>query len=264
MAPPPVLQLENIRYRAGRCEILRGIDWTIRPGEHWTLLGRNGSGKTTLLRVIAGYVWPQSGAVRVLGNLYGETDLPNLRKRIGWVTSFLKRQLRGWETALEVVLSGYEASIGVYRDFTDGEISHARALMARLGCEHLADKEFEILSQGERQRLLLARGLVHSPDLLILDEPCSGLDPLATRNFLADLQSIAAQPHAPTILYVTHHLGEIAPFLNKTLLLSQGRTLAAGDTPAVLTSGNLSHTFGCSCDIRREGSRYHLLWRDEE
>ena len=164
----PVVELTGIGYRKGNCHILRDVNWTVAQNEHWVILGANGSGKTTLLRVIAGYVWPQSGSVRVMDNLYGQTDLPALRKRIGWVTSFLKRQLRGHETALEVALSGFDASIGIYREFSEEEWAAAGAALAALGCENLANQPFGTLSQGERQRVLLARGLVHRPDLLIL------------------------------------------------------------------------------------------------
>jgi iron complex transport system ATP-binding protein len=258
-----ILELRELVYERGGKRILSHIDWTIRSGEHWALLGANGSGKTSLLQIIAGYAWPQDGSVRVMGELYGEADIPELRKRIGWVTSSLKRQVLGHLPALSIVLGGFDGAFGVFRAFSDEEKDAAREALRSVGCEHLADRAYDVLSQGERQRILLARGLVHRPALLILDEPCSGLDPVATRRFLADLRAWAMREGAPTVVYVTHHLEEIAPFLNRTLVLREGSILASGETDRVLRDEVLSDAFGCACRVAKCSEVYSIEWMGE-
>ncbi len=252
------IELEGIHLRRGGKEILRGIDWTVAEGERWALLGANGSGKTTLLKVITGYEWPTEGRVSALGERFGECNLPELRKRIGWVSSALEHRFPAQCRALEVALSGFEASIGVYREFTAREIESARAAMATVGVEALAERVYDTLSQGEKQRTLLARALVHAPALLILDEPCAGLDPVARENFLADLERLGRRDPRLTILLVTHHIEEISLMFSRTLILKEGRALACGPTAEALTSDVMSRALGRPCVIERHNSRYWM------
>jgi len=253
-----VISLDGITLRRGGYEILHAVSWTIRRGEHWALLGQNGSGKTTLLKVITGYEWPTEGTVEVLGRRYGECNLPELRKQIGWVSSALVHQLPEQNTALEIVLSGLEASLGVYREFTGTEIRRARATLALLGGKSFADRPYGLLSQGEQQRVLIARGLVHGPALLILDEPCAGLDPAARESFLGDLSLLVARRGAPSLVFVTHHIEEIAPWITHALVLRQGRTLAHGRTEAVLRGSVLTKALAHPCEVLRKNGRYSL------
>lgn len=262
MPQPPVIQLESIRMIRGDDQIiLDGIDWTIRPGEHWALLGANGSGKTSLLKIICGYEWPTEGAVRVLGQPYGEVPVAEVRKRIGWVSSSLQTWVHDEDTALEVVVSGLEASFGLWRDFSQKEFSEAKRTLDDLGVGGHVKKPWAVLSQGEKQRVLIARAWISRPALLILDEPCAGLDPVARAAFLDDLSRFARRKRSPTLIFVTHHVEEIPPFVNRALILKDGRALAEGPLEEVCTSAIMSAAFGRPCEITRIGNALELRVR---
>jgi iron complex transport system ATP-binding protein len=260
-AGTPVARIHVASFRRDDVEILRDVRWTIRAGEHWALLGPNGSGKTSLLQILAAVEWPSEGEVEVLGEKFGRVDLRDLRKRVGMVGAALERRLHAWEEAQSVVLSGMEASIGLNRAFDAHERQRALVSLEALSAGHLARRPFGVLSQGERQRVLIARAFVHRPPLLVLDEPCEGLDPLARERLLEDLGGLAEHPEAPTMVLVTHHLEEIAPFVSHALLLAGGEEVASGPVAEVLTSANLSRAFGVPCELvveppRRYGLRF--------
>lgn len=257
-----VVELSNIHLVRNDVTILAGVSWTIRRGQHWGLLGANGSGKTSLLKVLTGYEWPTEGAVTVLGRRFGECSLPDLRRTIGWVSSSLEHRIPERDTALDVVASGYAASMGLYTDLAPAQWQHARHTLAQLGGGAYADRPYGLLSQGERQRALIARALVPGPAVLILDEPCAGLDPAAREAFLADLAALAARPTAPTVVLVTHHIEEIGPWIGHVLVLRGGRVLAAGPTADVLTAQQLGAAFGATCQVERVGARYALRLLD--
>lgn len=253
-----VISLENVGYRRGDTQILSGIRWTIERGQDWALLGANGSGKTTLLKIITGYEWVTEGAVEVLGETFGQCNLPELRKTIGWVSSALEHNLPDRDRAVEIVASGMEASIGLYRDFTSAEFTRAQETLALLGCESLASQKYGVLSQGEKQRVLIARALVNRPRLLILDEPCAGLDPAARDLFLSDLGELAGRPDAPGMILVTHHIEEIGPWVSHVLVLKAGQVLAAGPREQVLTGDVLGRAFDRTCAVEKRDGHFYL------
>ncbi|MFC7442745.1 ABC transporter ATP-binding protein [Laceyella putida] len=253
-----VIELSHVSWKREEQWILQDVSWRVKAGEHWCLVGLNGSGKTTLLRLVNGYIWPTSGSVRVLGRLFGETDVRALRKEIGWVSSSLLQQLHGHETAERIVLSGKYASIGLYDQPTPAEWEKARSLLEMFGCGNLIQRKYDTLSQGERQRVLIARALMADPALLILDEPCVGLDLLAREQVLRMIEGIATQPDAPTLIYVTHYIEEVMPCFSKTLLLKQGCVHTQGQTSEVLTSSGLSRFFGVPLEVSRRQGRYWL------
>ncbi len=253
-----ILALDGIHFRRSGRNILTGVSWRIEPGQHWALLGANGSGKTTLLKIVTGYEWPTEGKVEVLGHRFGECNLPRLRRIIGWVSSSLQERVPPQDTALRVVASGYDASLGLYRDLDADEERHARSALALVSAEELADRPYGILSQGERQRVLIARALVNRPRLLILDEPCVGLDPLARWLFLEDLRGLARRTEAPGIVFVTHHIEEIGPWIDRVLLLKAGRVCAIGSKDEVLADGPLSEALGARCRVERDNGAYRL------
>lgn len=264
MSPKPVIEVENVGMVRGEDKrILEGIDWRLREGDHCALLGANGSGKTSLLKVICGYEWPTEGSVRVLGNRFGEVVLADVRKQIGWVSSSIQARIPEDQLAIAVVLSGLEASIGVWRDFRSKEIQRAERALESMEVATFAGKAYGVLSQGERQRVLIARALVSRPRLLILDEPCAGLDPAAREHFLGDLAKFARRKNGPTIVFVTHHIEEIPSFVRRGLLLKGGRVLAHGSIERVCNSKNLGEAFGCECRVecenRGEGRRFSLV-----
>ena len=236
--------MKDVSWRRDSSYILKNINWTVSPGEHWAVIGLNGSGKTSLLKMINGYILPSEGEVTVLGKKFGTYDLRELRKSIGWVSSSLQEALYPNETVEEIVLSGKFASIGLYDKPGKDDPAKAAELLNQFGCNALIDRMYYTLSQGEKQKVLLARALMSSPKLLILDEPCTGLDIFARESFLSLIEKIGAAQNAPALLYVSHHIEEILPVFNNTLLLQHGSIHSSGKTEDILTGSNLTGFYG--------------------
>lgn len=255
-----ILEVSQLRVTRGATAILRGIDWRVGAGEHWAILGANGSGKTSLLKALTGYLSPTAGEIAVLGRRYGACDWRDLRLQIGVVTSAFAAAIPPAEVALDTVMSGKFAQLDLWRRGSAADRIAARKLLAASGLEALAAREWLYLSQGERQRVLIARALMASPRLLILDEPCAGLDPVAREKFLLFIEELARghDRRAPALVFVTHHVEEITPSFTHALLLRCGEVLAAGPRDAVLTSANLSAAFGAPLRLRRADGRYAL------
>ncbi len=251
----PVLALDNLRVARGKTIILHDLSWRVERGQHWVILGANGSGKTSLLGALTAYLTPSSGSVQLLGSTYGHgADWRELRRRVGLVSSSLRQMLPDAEPALFTVLSGKDAQIQYWgRNPKPAVRAEALACLEQVECAHLADRPWAVLSQGERQRVLIARGLMARPALMILDEPCAGMDPVARERFLTFVERLGQRtdPEAPTLVLVTHHVEEILPVFTHALLIREGRVLAAGPTRRVLTSTNLSATFGADLRLRR-------------
>lgn len=254
----PIIELENVSWTRGREELLRNVNWTVKAGQHWALLGLNGSGKTTLLNIINGYIWPSAGKVGVLGHRFGEVDLRELRKSIGWVSSSLQDKLYGSDKAQHVVISGKYATIGLYEKLLEEDLDLARALMDTLGCIHLWDREYRTCSQGEKQKLLIARALMAKPRLLILDEPCNGLDLFSRERLLESIHQLTLREDAPTLLFVTHHTEEILPVFSHTLLLRGGQVVEAGLTEAIMKEEILSRFFQSPVKVENESGRVYV------
>jgi iron complex transport system ATP-binding protein len=253
-----VVELENVCFCRKERQILSDVSWRIEAGEHWALLGANGSGKTTLLKILTGYEWPTFGTVRVLGQQFGICDIGRLRKLIGWVSNAMTQRLPVQDRAVEVVASGVDASIGLYRNVTDQEYEQSLAVLKQLRAESIAEQQYGTLSQGEMQKVLIARALVCQPQMLILDEPCIGLDPAARQRFLKDLAVLAQTETAPTIILVTHHIEEIDPWIKNAMLLKDGNTLAQGPPHEVITSEMMKELLGCACSVFRQGNEFLL------
>jgi iron complex transport system ATP-binding protein len=254
-----VVRLENICFRREGRLILRDVSWQIDKGQNWALLGANGSGKTTLLKIITGYEWPTSGKVSVLGNEYGKCLIQDVRKNVGWVSSNISTKIPTNDKAIEIVVSGIEASMGLYREYNNEEYDRAKAAMKMLSAESFAEQRYSLLSQGEQQRVLIARALINEPKLLVLDEPCAGLDPGAKEVFLGDLAKLAEHRDAPGIILVTHHVDEIRQWINNVMIIKNGSKLATGKTTDVLNDNNLSEAFGCACRVTNNTGRYWMV-----
>ena len=257
-----LIEINHVTLRRKNKTILNNVSWSVKKKEHWSILGLNGSGKTTLLNVINGYIWPSQGSVQVLGEKFGKTSLPELRKNIGWVSSSIQQQFHKFETVLQIILSGKFASIGLYDQVEDDDIEQAISLMKLLHCEQLKDSSYEVLSQGERQRVLIARALMASPALLILDEPCTGLDLIAREQLLQFIDKVANEPEGPTLIYVTHHVEEILPCFTHTLLMRAGEVFAQGDTKDLLNEETLSAFFKQPISIQTAQNRTWLALKD--
>ena len=238
--------------------ILDGVDWAVRHGEHWAILGANGSGKTSLLSGLTGYMTPTAGRITVLGRTFGRADWRELRLHIGLVSSSIRQMMANDEPALFTVASGKYAMIDFWGKLTRQDQAQAERILRQIECARLARRTWQVLSQGERQRVLIGRALMARPALLILDEPCAGLDPVAREHFLHFIERLGRVRNAPTIVLVTHHVEEIMPVFSHVLLLREGRVLAVGVKEEVLTSANLARTFDCPMKLRQSNARYTL------
>ena len=250
-----MIHIENIHLYRNDKKILNDLSWHVQKGQHWAILGLNGSGKTTLLKVINGYIWPNEGKIQVLGETYGKTYIPKLRTRIGWVSNAMIDNFNWQDNAIEIVLSGKFGALRLFNDVTEEEIDHAVSIMKHFHCDHLANKSFEHLSQGERQRVQIARAIMADPEILILDEPCGGLDLIERENLLQTIEQIAEAENAPTLIYVTHHVEEILPCFSHVLLMKDGKNVEASAREVVLTDELLSDFFGREISLQIERER---------
>ncbi len=260
----PILCVENLRIHRGAAHLLRGIDWAVRPGEHWVILGANGSGKTSLLRALGGYLTPSEGAVHLLGETFGAADWRELRTRLGFVSASIAQLLPDEGSALEIVAGGRRAMAGHWGKLSRADRTEARRRLAGLGGAALVAKPWAVLSQGERQRVLIARALMAKPRLLLLDEPCAGLDPVARERFLASVQDLGSRRDAVPLVLVTHHVEEILPVFTHALVLREGRVLAGGAVRETVNARVLSAAFGAPLRLRRERGRYRLIAATEK
>lgn len=263
MLDPPLIELDRVGYRQQSTQILADASWRLERGERWAILGPNGCGKTTMLRVACGYAWPTSGIVRRLGREL--IDLSELRRSIGWVATDLAPQIPPQERGIETVVSGKFAQVGLKRlggaQPTDADFADARSLLDRMGCAALADKPFGVLSQGERQQTLVARARMVDPLLIVLDEPCAGMDPGVRERFLAWLDGVSAADSLPAIVFVTHHVEEIMPSFTRTLVMQNGRIVATGATADVITPERLAAVYGVEVErLERSGNRLWPIW----
>ena len=256
--PPPILEISHLRIVRDRTVILDDVSWRVERGEHWVMLGANGSGKTSLLSALTGYFMPTSGEIILLGQRYGESDWRELRKHIGLVSSSIRQRMADPEPALDSVVSGKYAMIDFWGRPSRRDVVAAKKILRQIECAHLAARPWRVLSQGERQRILIGRALMARPRLLILDEPCAGLDPAAREHFLQFLQRLGTQKNSPTLVLVTHHVEEIMPVFSHLLVLKGGRVLASGEKSKVLSSKNLSAAFGAQMKLQRKEKRYEL------
>lgn len=257
-----VIELSGICYKRGGKPILDDIDWKVKEDEHWAVVGANGSGKTTLMQIASGHLWPTNGTVTVLGKTFGITDLRDLRKKIGWVSANLQPRIPAHLLSEDVVWSGIDSTIGVYRNPSEAEIEKVNLTLVMLESENLAFKQYGILSTGEKQRVLIARALITQPTLLVLDEPGAGLDPQAREKLFTILDRMGKRSESPTIVLVTHHVEEVTDLFTHVMVLKEGKVVAKGPKEEVLTSEVMSAAFSAECNVTRTGSRYRMRIMD--
>ncbi len=254
---PPAVEMRRALVRIDGRVVLGPIDLVIGRGERWVLLGPNGGGKTTLLALAGARRQPSSGRVTVLGAALGAADIRALHPRISHTSHILAEGMSPDLPVLTMVLTGKRATLSPwFQVFDEADERRAATLLERVGCGHLAARRFATASQGERQRVLLARALFSDPELLILDEPASGLDLPAREALIEALETAAVQPSAPTTILATHHLEEIPPSTTHVALLRGGRLLAAGAVEGILTPGRLERCFGIAMEVGRRGARW--------
>lgn len=254
----PILEISELRIERSGTTILDGVDWRVERGQHWVILGANGSGKTSLLSALTGYLTPTAGEISLLGRNYGQSDWRELRKQVGIVSSSIRQMMADDEPALETVASGKCAMIDFWGRLSRADRNRAAKLLRQIECGHLAERPWRVLSQGERQRVLIGRALMAKPKLLILDEPCAGLDPVAREHFLQFLQRLGGNKNAPTLVLVTHHVEEIMPVFSRVLILKNGKVLAAGEKSGALTPRNLARAFGAKVKLKFQSGRFGM------
>ena len=252
-----VLHLSGVSVLRDGATLLDAVDWDVAEGERWVVLGPNGAGKTTLLQLAAANIHPSRGEAIVLGETLGAVDVFELRPRIGLSSAALAERLPAKESVRDVVLTASYAVVGRWREHYDRlDSSRAEELLAAMGVAHLAQRRFGTLSEGERKRVQIARALMTDPELMLLDEPAAGLDLGGREELVRRLGTIAADPYAPALVLVTHHVEEIPPGFTHVLLLRAGRVVAAGPLAQTLTSESLAETFGLPLGLSRNGHRW--------
>lgn len=252
-----LLSLRDYAVLRGDHFALQGLNWDVLAGQHWCILGPNGSGKTSLLSSISGYSPPSSGQLRLFGELYGEAEWQAVRRALGIVSTGLHPYIEYQEQAEALVVTGKESWLTNWGPIKRRDREQARSIMRDLGCEHIRKCTWATLSQGERQKVLIARCMMAHVQLLFLDEPCSGLDPVARHQFLETIEQLA-QAGLPSQVMVTHHVDEIIPSCSHVLLLGKNRVVAQGPKRDVLRDELLSAAFEHSVQIKRRNGYYQL------
>jgi iron complex transport system ATP-binding protein len=251
------LHLGDVSFVRNGNVILRDVDWSVAARDRWVVIGPNGSGKTTLLAIAGARLHPSSGTVEVLGERLGASDWRAVRARVGFVSGSLVRSLRPTLPAGEVVVTGKNGALEPWwHRYSDDDRKRARELLDAAGVAYLDTRAFGVISEGERQQVLLARVLMGDPGLLLLDEPFAGLDLGARERLLTRLGTIAGDPTTPPLVLVTHHVEEIPPGTTHALVLGPGRVVAAGPVDDALTGENLGEAFGLAVDLTRDGDRW--------
>lgn len=240
-----------------RTPILRALQWTVHAGERWVVLGQNGSGKTSLLQLASTYAMPSRGTVHVLGAQVGRVDVRELRTHIGYSSPPLQRAVDPRLPVLTAVAAGKYAMLTRWREvYDDADWDRATALLREMGLTGFGDRRLHTLSEGETQRLHLARSLMNRPELLLLDEVAAGLDIGAREQLVQLLGALHTRDHVRAVVLVTHHVEEIPPNFTHALLLREGRILAAGAIDRTLTSATLSECFGVPLVLTRPENRF--------
>jgi iron complex transport system ATP-binding protein len=236
-----MIQLNDIHLVREEKTILQDVNLHMKQGEHWVILGKNGSGKTTILELITGYMFPSSGKVNVLGNTYGECDVREVRKSIGYISQTLFEKLTPRDPVWEVVATGEYGFLRFYELIEPETVHKAIQMLERVGLAHLKNHSLGTLSQGERKKVMLARALMTNPSILIMDEPCAGLDLYEREKLLKDINGLGDEQMQ--IVYVTHHIEEIVPMFTHVALVDQGKILVAGEKSQVVTAEHLQNAY---------------------
>jgi iron complex transport system ATP-binding protein len=255
--PDTVVALDRVTVTRGGVDLIQDVSWRVELDERWVVLGPNGAGKTTLLNLASGRLHPTRGRVHVLGERLGRVDIAELRTRVGLSTVALHDRIPPDETVHDVVVTAAWGVVGRFREAYDPmDVTRAQGLLDQMGVATLAQRRYGTLSEGERKRVQIARALMTDPEVLLLDEPAAGLDLGGREDLVRRLAELAADPDAPTLVLVTHHVEEIPPGFGHALLLREGSVVAQGLLDDTVTGENLTKTFGLPLLVRREADRF--------
>jgi len=252
-----VLELTDVSVVRDGNTILDSVSWAVDSEERWVVLGPNGAGKTTLLSIASASAYPTSGTARVLEDTLGRVDVFELRPRIGFASTALARKVPASETVLDVVLTAAYSVTGRWNEeYEDIDTRRARRVLGEWKLDHLEERRFGSLSDGEQKRVQIARAVMTDPELLLLDEPAASLDLGAREELLQLLGGYASSAFAPGIVMVTHHVEEIPRAFTHALLLKDGRIQASGPLDEVITAEHLSATFDVELAVERHDGRF--------
>lgn len=252
-----VLDVRDAVVRRGGRNILDGVTWSVAEGERWVVLGPNGAGKTTLIRLISGRLHPTSGKVVIIGEELGRVDVSELHPLVGLSSAALDQRIGERERVLDVVRTGAYGVVNTWREqYEDVDDERATELLTVLGVANLAERRWGTLSTGEKKRVGIARALMPDPEILILDEPASGLDLGGRELLLASLSDLANAKFAPVMVLVTHHVEDIPEGFTHGLLMKDGEIAADGELADVMTSQTLSDVFAVSIELNYDDGRY--------
>ncbi|MBL1079208.1 ABC transporter ATP-binding protein [Nocardia sp. 2] len=255
--PDLLIDFNDVTVRRSGHTLVGPVTWQVELDERWVVLGPNGAGKTSLLRMAAAEMFPTSGEANLLGETLGRVDMNELRPRIGLSSAAIASRVPVDEKVADLVVSAGYGVMGRWRErYDDLDTDRAVDVLESLGAEHLSDRTYGTLSEGERKRVLIARALMTDPELLLLDEPAAGLDLGGREELVERLGDLAADPDAPATVLVTHHVEEIPPGFTHGMLLNEGSVVAQGLLTDVLTSENLSEAFRQSIALDRIDGRY--------
>jgi iron complex transport system ATP-binding protein len=250
-----MLELNDVTVVKDGKKIIENIDWSVSDGENWAVFGPNGSGKSFLLRIIYASQNFSTGKVSIFGKEIGKISIWELKKYIGFVSDLLQKDYHERSSVIDVICSGFFSSIGLYDDVSDFMIEKSKEIMASLGIRHLSERRYGELSHGEQRRVLIARALVFDPRLLILDEPCTGLDIQSRERFLSTVENISKQRN---IIFVTHHIEEIMPCITHVIFMKDGKVYGIGTKDKMMTEKNIRDILGYDGRLIEEHGRYYL------
>ncbi len=247
-----IVNIADAELFLGGRHILKSFNWQMQRGENWFVLGPNGAGKTTLIKMLLGHVWPKFGArVELLGERFGQCNLVELRKRIAWVSPFMQKWRDDNDLAVDIVMSGFDGTMAKLRTMTAQEEEQARMIMRQLDCEQLAEQAYATLSSGEQMKIFIARALVTSPDLMILDEACVHLDFKSREYFLNVIDRLIVSDDAPPIIFVTQRVEDISRAFSHGMIIRDGEILARGYRDDILTEELLSQAFATPISLHQ-------------
>ena len=252
-----VLNLSHVSLQRGDTQVLSDVSWSTRPRQHWVIVGPNGAGKTTLARVASGRVSPNSGEVSVSDTVLANADPAEVATRIGLASAAVAAKIVPTQSVLDTVRSAaWGLSVAHDEEYEEVDDQRANALMEIFGVAHLAQREFATLSEGEAQRVLLARALMTDPEVLVLDEPTSGLDLGARELLIAALSETMKGSKSPQIVLVTHQIEEIPDGVTHCAIMSQGQITHQGPIEDILTGVNLAQVYGMPLLAGRTDGRW--------
>ncbi|MGQ7313065.1 ABC transporter ATP-binding protein [Microbacterium arabinogalactanolyticum] len=251
------LDFTDVVVRRDGRDIVDHVTWQVSEDQRWVVLGPNGAGKTTLLQLADTLMHPTSGTVTILGETLGRTDVFEIRPRIGFASTAMARRIPRDETVLNTVMTAAYSVMGRWNEDYEGiDERRARRVLADWKLEHLSERLFGTLSDGEQKRVQIARAVMTDPELLLLDEPTASLDLGSREELLQLLSGYAASPTTPAMIMVTHHVEEIPVGFTHVMLLREGGIVAQGPIAETLTAEALSEAFGMPITLSAEGGRY--------